>query len=300
MALSDESAAKTQCNTPGGRDRIWQVETAGRLEVFLLECIPHASRESLRRALAAGACRVDGVVRRKGFRLRGGERVELAPDVHIGRLIPENIRLEILFENDDLVAVNKPPGMLVHPTVGVWSGTVANALAGMGYAGIHFLHRLDRGTSGVLLAARHLEKGSPLTKIFAAREVEKIYLAVVSGRVAWAEITVRLPIGRDPGRRPQWNVSDGGAAAETRLRVLRRADDRTLVEARPVTGRTNQIRIHCAAAGYPIVGDAAYGGAEAPRLLLHAWQLALPAPGAGIVRITAGIPSDFPDITITK
>ena len=258
-------------------------------EIFLLDCLPNASRESIRRALAAGACRVDSVVRPLGFRLTAGSVVTLDPAARITEVCPESIPLEILYEDHELIAINKPSGMLVHPTGRERSGTVANALRGRGFLSAHILHRLDRETSGVLLAAKALPRHSPLASLFASREVEKRYLAVVAGPVPWEETTVNFSIGRDPDRRPHWDISDDGALAETHLRVLARQESTVLIEAAPVTGRTNQIRIHCAAIGHPVLGDTLYGGPPATRLLLHAWTLTIPGP----LRITAPPPPEI-------
>lgn len=223
--------------------------------------------------------------------------VTLDDSARITEIWPEEIALEILYEDAELLAVNKPSGMLVHPTSRERTGTAGNALLGMGHGDVRFLHRLDRGTSGVLLAAKTLQRGSPLAKLFEARAVEKRYVAVLTGQVDWDERVVTLPIGRAAGRRPPWNVLEGGAAAETRLRVLARTADGVVVEALPVTGRTNQIRIHCAATGNPIAGDTAYGAAAAPRLLLHAWKLAFPGLDGEMRRITAPVPAEFPPFT---
>ena len=293
MTLTAEAAAKIQCNTAEGQVRIWRVETPCRLELFLLDCLPNASRESIRRALAAGACEVDSVVRPMGFRLTAGAVVCLDPGARITEVCPESIPLSILYEDGDLIAINKPSGMLVHPTGRERTGTVANALRGMGHLTAHFLHRLDRDTSGVLLAAKSLPRHSPLARLFASREVEKRYLAVCAEPVPWEEKVLTFPIGRDPERRPQWNVLATGAAAETRLRVLSRQESTVLLEAEPVTGRTNQIRIHCAAAGHPLLGDTVYGGPSARRLMLHAWTLTLPELPGGALTITAPSPPEF-------
>ena len=143
------------------------------------------------------------------------------------------------------------------------------------------------------MAAKRLAKRSPLAKMFAARRVEKRYLAAVAGPVEWEQITVTEPIGREEGRRPQWNVSPAGAEAETRLRVRGRGPAGVLLEAEPVTGRTNQIRIHCAAIGHPLAGDTNYGGRAEDRLLLHAWILVFPLADGRAQTVTAPMPAEF-------
>lgn len=286
------SAAKTQCSTPEGPVRVWRSDRPVRLEQFLQEQIPDASRDSVRRALAAGACRVDGMPRPWGYHVAAGAEIVLDASARISRIPPENLPLEILYEDEELIAVNKPSGMLVHPTTRERTGTAANALRGLGLRDVHFLHRLDRGTSGVLLAAKHLPKGSPWARLFASRAVEKQYLAVVAGPVTWEEQTVDAPIGRDPDRTPPWNVDASGAFAQTHFRVLERAGGQVFLAANPVTGRTNQIRIHCAAIGLPILGDTVYGGGAADRLLLHAWRLSFPGEDGQERTISAPAPAE--------
>jgi 23S rRNA pseudouridine1911/1915/1917 synthase len=244
-------------------------------------------------------------------------------------MTPEPLELETKYEDDDLLVVVKPAGMLVHPTRGVKSGTLANALAyhlnrslieekdarrdelqngqpvefeapvpdvespyrnlkskvaKMGEVvrpGI--VHRLDRATSGLMVVAKNQRALSILSRHFHHRLVEKRYLAVVSGHVSKDELHITAPIGRDPaGAQPHWRVLGNGKPAETRLRVVRRGSERTLVELEPVTGRTNQLRIHCAHVGHAIIGDEWYGAAsEGVRLCLHAARLAFHHPSGG-------------------
>ena len=293
MAMIDKSAAKPHFNTPEGPDRVWRVAEGGRVEEILLARLGDASRESVRRALAAGACAVDGVRRHYGFRVEAGAELTLAGWARITEVRGEEIALRVLYEDDDLIAIDKPAGMLAHPTSRERTGTVINALKGMGYREAFALHRLDRGTSGVLLAAKRGARGAGFTRLFETRRMEKRYLAVLTGAVAWETRVVEAPVGRDGARRPAWNVLEGGAAAETRLRVLERGADWTLVEAEPVTGRTNQIRIHCAWIGAPLRGDEGYGGAAADRLYLHAARLAFERGDGKRVEIEAERPAGF-------
>jgi len=293
MAFPDESAAKTQCNTPQARSHVWKVNSEARLEVFLQAQLPDVSRESLRRALARGECRADGIVRRWGFRLRDGMEIRLESSVPLALIRAEQIPVRVLYEDDELLAIDKPAGMLSHPTTVERTGTVVNALRGMGYREAHLLHRLDRGTSGVLLAAKRTAIRRPLARMFETRSVAKRYLAEVADPVDWESREVSLPIGRDPDRQPYWNVAADGAEAETRIRVLDRYGGRVLLEAEPVSGRTNQIRIHCAAIGHPILGDTLYGGMPMARLHLHAWRLAIPLADGEIREIESPIPREF-------
>lgn len=291
--MSDKSAANPHFNTEGGESRVWRALEGARLEEFLLARLGDASRESVRRALAAGACAVNGVRRHYGYRVEAGAAVELAGWARITEVRAEAIELRVLYEDDELIAIDKPAGMLAHPTSRERTGTVINALKGMGYREAFALHRLDRGTSGVLLAAKRGARGTGLTRLFETRQAEKRYLAVLTGAVEWEARVVEAAIGRDGERRPPWNVMEGGARAETRLRVLERGVDWTLVEAEPVTGRTNQIRIHCAWIGAPIRGDEAYGGGAGDRLYLHAARLAFVRPDGVRVEIGADRPAGF-------
>jgi len=240
-------------------------------------------------------------------------------------MTPEPLPLAVVYEDAHVVVVDKPAGMLAHPTRGVKSGTLANALAyhlnrsriegaltvdeggaeresasharasassGQGSTDSSpqsatrdpqwirpgIVHRLDRATSGLMVVAKTQEALSRLSGHFHRRLVEKRYLAVLRGRVAADRLTISAPIGRVAERSPAWGVTAEGKPAETRLRVVERRGDLTLVELEPVTGRTNQLRIHCAHAGHPVAGDEWYAADAAPRLCLHAARLALHHP----------------------
>ena len=252
--------------------------------------------------LARGACRVNGEAARAGRRLRAGDVVEVESDGGApNSMTPEAAPLEIVFEDEHLIVVVKPAGVLVHPTLGVKRGTLANALAyhlnrelidesaalvnqqpeiGVTPPFVRpgLVHRLDRDTSGLLAVAKTQRALSRLSQHFQRRLVEKRYVAVVGGVVEEERLTLDAPIGRDEEARPPWGVSESGRPAETRLRVLERWGRRTLVELEPVTGRTNQLRIHCAHAGHAVVGDRLYGGEPHARLCLHAARLGLRHP----------------------
>jgi 23S rRNA pseudouridine1911/1915/1917 synthase len=265
-----------------------------RLDEFLADCIPWTSRMRIRTAIRDGNCTVDGATTHRGRRLRGGEEIAIVlHDAAPSSMLPEDIPLTILHEDDDLIVVDKPSGMLVHPTLGVKSGTLCNALA------FHFnalqsatkqpanvirpglVHRLDRATSGLMVVTKNQRALGILSRHFHHRLVEKRYLAIVSGEVSPELVVVSAPIGRVESGPPFWQVIESGRAAETRLRGLRSANGKALVELEPVTGRTNQLRIHCAYLNKPIVGDTIYAGEEFDRLCLHAAFLAFNHPSGG-------------------
>lgn len=278
-------------------------ESAGqRLDDFLAERVAALSRMHIAGLLARGECSVNGAEARAGRRLRAGDAVELsdAPEVS-NSMTPERAPLEVVHEDEHVIVVVKPSGQLVHPTRGVKSGTLANALSyhlnrlRISEVGLTIdesaavvnrhsfirpglVHRLDRDTSGLMVVAKTQDALSRLSQHFQRRLVEKRYAAVVAGRVEHDELTIDAPIGRDEDARPRWRVAESGRQAETRLRVVERSARRTLLELEPVTGRTNQLRIHCAHAGHPIVGDTLYAGEPHARMCLHASRLAFRHP----------------------
>jgi 23S rRNA pseudouridine1911/1915/1917 synthase len=278
-------------------------ESAGRrLDDFLAERVAGLSRMHIAALIARGACAVNGDAAHAGRRLNAGETVviESAGEV-LNSMTLEASPLEVVYEDEQIIVVVKPAGQLVHPTLGVKRGTLANALAyhlnrervaereaavDESHAVINLqplvrpgiVHRLDRDTSGLLVVAKTRAALSRLSQHFHRRLVSKRYVAVVGGLVEVNSLTVEAPIGRDESARPAWRVMEEGKSALTRLRVLERRARRTLVELEPVTGRTNQLRIHCAHVGHAVVGDRLYAGEEHTRLCLHAARLAFRHP----------------------
>lgn len=186
----------------------------------------------------------------------------------------------VLWEDDRLLVVDKPAGLLVHPSIREREGTL-KCLLEVGRPGVFFPHRLDRDTSGLMVIAKDAETAGHLGIQFARRTVEKIYVAVVGGLVAEDEMVIDAPLGRDAAERPQWKVRAGGVEARSWLKVRERGEETTRVEMSPLTGRTNQLRAHCVHVGHPIVGDVWFGGMAAPRLMLHAERLGFEHPGTG-------------------
>lgn len=255
-------------------DLIIARQQAGQsVKTILVAGLTGHSQMYLLRRVREGACRLDGaVVGNWGKRVEPGQRIEidLDPDVETGSL-PQAIPLDVIAEDDQVLVVNKPAGLLVHPTSRVKSGTLANAVA-YRLAGQRFWfpHRLDQQTSGVLVVAKTTPAMRDLTRAW--KFARKSYDALLEGCVTSDTMVIEAPIGRDPEAKPPWGVMATGKPALSRLRVVERCPEHTLVELEPVTGRTNQLRIHCAHIGHPVLGDGVYGtGGE--RLFLHASRL---------------------------
>ena len=243
----------------------------------------------LRRIVRDEKCEVNGRSENVGFRLRGGDFLEVELDVtRENSMRPENVSLDIVYEDDHLLVVNKPAGMLVHPTNRDKNGTLLNALVFHLNAGPvansdspfirpGLVHRLDKETSGLIVIAKSVRVHRALARLFQRKYVEKKYLALVDGVVADDDGTISASIGRIADEK-RWDLKENGKHSETRFRVLKRHAETTLLELEPVTGRTNQLRIHCASIGHPIVGDVSRGGREFARLCLHAWKLSFRHP----------------------
>lgn len=263
-----------------------------RLDEFLFAEFPHLSRMYLRELVRDAKCEVNGRWENRGYLLRTNDFVEVEIDrARQTSLQPEPIELEIVYEDAEILIVAKPPNMLVHPTVGVRTGTLLNALAhhlnaagpasGEPFARAGLVHRLDKETSGLLAIAKTLRAHRVLSSHFQRKKVEKRYLALVEGNVVRDSGTIDAPIGRFAESR-LWGVKADGKSSISNFRVKARYEDATLVELEPVTGRTNQLRIHLAHIGHPIIGDIKYGGREYRRLCLHAWRLGFHHPTTGM------------------
>jgi 23S rRNA pseudouridine1911/1915/1917 synthase len=288
-----------------------------RLDQFLREKFPAVSRVALKRLIEDGDVRVDGKTVKATHSPRAGQKIEIHwPQPKSAEAQPEEIPLEVLFEDASLLVLNKPAGLVVHPSAGHEQHTLVNALlhhcrgslsgiGGVARPGI--VHRLDKETSGCLVVAKNDVTHLALSEQFAQRQVEKIYQAMVCGAMARDGGEIRAAIARHPSHRKRMAVreDDSGRAAHTQWRVLEKLKGATLVEAHIFTGRTHQIRVHFQFLGHPLAGDITYGarqnkrlaevtGYEAPRVMLHARRLAFTHPRTRKkMTFEASLPEDF-------
>jgi 23S rRNA pseudouridine1911/1915/1917 synthase len=282
-----------------------EADVDARLDAYLASQIPHWSRARLQRLIENEDVLVNDKSVKSSYRLRIGDQIEVeltSPDSE--SFVPEDIPINVVYEDDDLVVVNKPSGLVVHPAAGVQSGTLANALA------FHFqnlpassnavrpgiVHRLDRDTSGLLVVAKNAESLESLSDQFRDRSVYKSYLALVHGRVDPDSGKIDQPLARDPSNRTRMAVVRGGRSSLTLYKVRRRYQRFTLLDVELKTGRTHQIRVHLAWLRHPVVADETYGGGRdntiqdakqrahvrsLGRHFLHAEKLAITHPKTG-------------------
>ena len=263
---------------------------APRLDRFLAERAPDLSRAAAARLIKGHLVQVNGEPAQPSDRVAAGDVIDYEiPEAYVGAARGESIPLEIVYEDEDIVVVNKAPGMVVHPAPGHQTGTLVHALLGWGGAwstaggearpGI--VHRLDAGTSGLIVAARNDVSHRALSSQLSDRTLSRSYLAIARGLVKTDAGELEGPIGRHPKDRKRMAVVAGGRFARTRYEVVERRGGHTLLRCDLETGRTHQIRVHLAAMGHPVAGDASYGGRKAgdpERPMLHAWRLRLRHP----------------------
>jgi 23S rRNA pseudouridine1911/1915/1917 synthase len=277
-------------------------EEGVRIDKMLAARFPGHSRTYFQHIIELGAVLLNGEPVKKRILPEEGDEIEICFIAMPGAsLEPEPMPLEILYEDEHLLAINKPAGLVVHPAPGHWSGTFVNALLahchniapGSDPLRPGIVHRLDKDTTGVLVAAKTLIAHQKLIELFASRQVEKLYLAICAGRPI--NTIINAPIGRHPVHRKEMAALPDGREAITEIQVAACNDKISLVLARPRTGRTHQIRVHLKHVGAPILGDPIYGIKEAhDRPLLHAYRLSFDHPITGSpLRFTAPIPEDM-------
>jgi 23S rRNA pseudouridine1911/1915/1917 synthase len=284
-----------------GQTELLVSEEGLRLDKYLADRVTGLSRSSVQRLISSGQVSVNGEIARASYKVKSGDRLVLSlPAEEPAGPTAEEIPLQIVYEDDALLVIEKPAGMVVHPAPGHVTGTLVNALLGSyphlaeaGSARPGIVHRLDRDTSGLILVAKNEKVQRALQRQFKNRQVHKAYLALLVGHLQPAWGRIEAAIGRDPRHRQRMAVQAGGREAVTEYHIRERfaqrigpvAGDYTLVEAEPITGRTHQVRVHFASIGYPIAGDPVYGhrhkGLPLGRQFLHAYRLEFSHPVTG-------------------
>ncbi|MGD0794144.1 MAG: RluA family pseudouridine synthase [Dehalococcoidales bacterium] len=276
-----------------------------RLDKYLGETCPELSRTHAQKLIADGLVTVNGRAARASARLNAGDRIDFTiPPEAPSHLTPEDIPLKIIYEDSDLMVIDKPAGLAVHPAPGHPEHTLVNAVLNhlpalaatdeSGRPGI--VHRLDKDTSGLIIVAKNRLAQANLAAQFKSRAVNKYYKVLVKGRLTPEAGIIEANIGRDPRHRQRMAVVEKGREARTEYRVIKYLGDYTLLEIKPETGRTHQIRVHLAAIGFPVVGDATYGvpSPHIARQFLHAGKIGFKLPSTGEwVEFESPLPEDL-------
>ncbi|MDO4203640.1 MAG: RluA family pseudouridine synthase [Selenomonadaceae bacterium] len=290
-----------------------QEDKGSRLDAFVAKNLEDISRARVQKLLDEGWLTVDGAVKKANYRLNGGEEIKLEiPPAVSTEALPEDIPLDILYEDSDIIVINKARGMAVHPSPGIYSGTLVNALLYhckdlSGIGGVErpgIVHRLDKDTSGVMVAAKNDNAHASLSKQIGEKTAARIYCAVVRGSINEEAGIIKGAIGRDEKDRQKMAVRADGKPAVTHFRVIERIGDYTVAECKLETGRTHQIRVHLAHIGYPVFGDPKYGSRKKTPFdgiiegqALHSRQMTLVHPVTGQeMTFSAPLPKDMEDL----
>ncbi len=289
---------------------ITEEQVGTRLDRFLVSMLVEMSRATIQQLISDGGILVNGRSSKPGYALRAGDEVEVSHSTTrhpASNVTPQLLPLDIIYEDDDLLVINKQSGMVVHPATGHADDTLVNALLAR-YPALQeegdrpgIVHRLDRDTSGLIIVAKNLRTQAALIEQMKQHEITKRYLALVEGNVALDHGSIDAPIGRDPRHRQKMAVTAvGSREAITHFRVLERFQRHTLLLVQLETGRTHQIRVHLQAIGHPVVGDPVYGSGHTNphiplhRQFLHASQLSFTHPVTGILlNLEAPLPADL-------
>lgn len=300
---------RTKLQEAEGEFTVSKEQTGQRLDRFLADCFPEMSRSYLQRLVREGQILLEGKPAKSGAKLTEGARVTVTlPEPQEAEILPEMIPLDILYEDSDVILINKPKGMVVHPAAGHTSGTLVNGLLyhckgdlsginGVLRPGI--VHRIDKDTTGVLIACKNDQAHRNLAEQLKEHSITRRYRAIVCGNLKEDEGTVDAPIGRHPVERKRMAVvREGGRNAVTHYRVLERFGSYTYIECQLETGRTHQIRVHMAGKGHPLLGDEVYGRGKSPFHLegqtLHAMVLGFVHPSTGeYMEFEAPLPEYF-------
>lgn len=271
-------------------------ETRLRLDIFLANLYPVISRSFLQKLCSSDQVLVNDVPEKSGFKLQNGDKVTILYDMaSIGEI--EDIELPIVFQNDDVIVINKPAGVISHARGRYWNepsvASFIRQITGQDGERAGIVHRLDRATSGIMVCAKNQSAMAYLQKQFADRKVIKRYVAIIEGHMKPSKAIIDMPIERNPKAPSTFRVGPNGKTAQTEYSVLKSSNNYEMLELIPKTGRTHQLRVHLKQSGHPIVGDSLYGGIEKPRLYLHAHTIELNLPGDKITVFTAPVPEEF-------
>lgn len=315
--MPDSQAVPDEAGIPEP-ERLTVPEAAAgeRVDAFLARCRPERSRVFYQRLIRDGHLLRNGQPCRPADSVHGGDELLLTiPPEPVFELKGEPVAFAVLAEDADVLIIDKPPGLVVHPAKGNWTGTLVHGL--LAHDGEEFgamlddamrpgiVHRLDKDTSGLMIVAKNAMASEALRRSFHDHVVEKTYLALVLGKFGAPEGRIVAPIGRHPKERKKMAVVEGGKPAESRYRVLAAAGGTTLLEVRILTGRTHQIRVHFAHLRHPLAGDPVYGGRHQElaldlmpaRQMLHAWKLVFPHPRTGaLLSFQTPPPPDFQEV----
>jgi len=294
-ATTDPKTEKLQFNSPA---------PDVRLDKYLTQVLPRFSRAYLQRLIEQGDVLVNGQKAKASRKLSESDRITVELPPPPGRPLPEPIPLAVIYEDKDIMVIDKPAGLTVHPAPGHPSHTLVNGILARcpGLTASNELmrpgivHRLDKDTSGLIVIAKNDSAREYLAAQFKSRTVTKRYLVLVKGRLPPEEGIIEAPIGRDPHRRRRMAVAESGKQAITQYKVRRYLDNHTLVEVSPLTGRTHQIRVHLSAIGHPVIGDRTYGvkSAYLDRQFVHAYRLGFRLPSTGQYQeFTSALPADL-------
>ena len=267
-------------------------ESGSRLDSFLANLCGDLSRTRIKRLIVEGEVTVDGKTSNAGYRLKPGQQVEIrVPEPVPSHMLPQDIPIDVVFEDDHIIVVDKPAGLPVHPGPGHPDTTLVNGLLGMrpnvsGVGGVMrpgLVHRLDMGTSGLMVVAKTDASHAALSSQLKARKFNKGYTGLVMGILAPREALIDAPIGRDPSNRKRMALDDRGRDSQTAYSAVKIFENKTLADVKPLTGRTHQIRVHFASIGHPVVGDETYGRGDPnlSRHFLHAHKLGFQHPVTG-------------------
>lgn len=270
---------------------------AERLDQYVVGKLGSVSRAFCSKLIEQGRVLVNGKKEKAGYRIKAGDKITIDFNPDVKAVIPA-IDLPVLYEDEDCVVISKPVGILTHSkgafnpeaTVATW---LESRIMGMEGDRAGIVHRLDRATSGVMICAKTPEALSWLQKQFSQRRVKKTYLAIVQGHPKRPEAIIDMAIERNPKKPQTFRVGSNGKSAVTAYKVLQENEKYSLVELKPTTGRTHQLRVHMEHLGHPIVGDVFYGGKEAKRLFLHAKELEVTLPSRSREVFSVDMPHDF-------